>query len=61
MQEILPSLTSGNLQTVIYDLTNQTVSFAFGYVAPDNKKTNAYDRPYIKLDLKEIFTTKLGD
>jgi hypothetical protein len=55
VREILPSLTSGNLQTVIYDLTNQTVYFAYGLVTEDNKKINAYDRPYIRLDLKPLF------
>lgn len=52
---LLPSLTSGNLQTVIYDLTNQTVYFAYGMVTTDGKKLNAYDRPYIKLDMKSMF------
>lgn len=55
MRVILPSLTSGNLQTVIYDLTNQTVHFAYGMVNSDNKKLNAYDRPYIKLDMKSLW------
>jgi len=52
VQTILPSLTSGNLQTVIYDLTNQTVYFAYGTVTEAKKEINAYDRPYIRLDLK---------
>lgn len=58
---LLPSLTSGNLQTVIYDLTNQVVYIAFGYLSPDGKKTNAYDRPYNRLDLKQMFGTKLNE
>lgn len=55
---ILPGLTSGNLQTVIYDLTNQTVHFAYGTVTAANKTVNAYDRPYFKLNLRELFALK---
>lgn len=55
---LLPGLTSGNLQSVIYDLTNQTVHFAYGAVTAGNKTVNAYDRPYFKLSLPELFALK---
>jgi hypothetical protein len=42
--------------TAIYDLTKEEVFFAYGYVSEKGEKTNAYDRPYIKLDLKKMFS-----
>ena len=47
--------------TAIYDLTRQNVYFAYGYISPENKKINAYDRPHIKLNLKEVFGWKYTD
>ena len=46
---------------MVYDLTNQKVYIAYGYVSSDGKKTNAYDRPFNRLDLKAMFGTKLED
>jgi hypothetical protein len=58
IRNILPGLNSGNLQAVIYDLTYQKVYFAYGYVTDNNQRINAYMRPYIGLNLKEIFAHK---
>ena len=55
MKYILPGLNSGNLQAVVYDLTREWVYFAYGYADEKGKNMDAYKRPYIGLNLKEIF------
>ena len=60
VRSIVPGLQSGHLQVAVYDLTYEKVHFAYGYVAPDNKRTNAFLRPFITLDLKQIFAHKLA-
>jgi hypothetical protein len=53
---ILPGLNSGNLQAVIYDLSNEWVYIAYGHVDEQTKKkTDAYNRPFIGLNLKEMW------
>lgn len=53
---IVPQLTSGNLQVVVYDLTNLEIWFSYGYRTEDSStKIDAYDRPYLHLDMKKIF------
>lgn len=56
---IVPGLNSGNLQAVIYDLSNEWVYIAYGYVTEDKQKIDAYKRPYIGLNLKELFNVSL--
>jgi hypothetical protein len=56
---IVPGLNSGNLQVVVYDLTYKQVYFAFGHVNEDKSRTNAYMRPFILLDLQEVFAHKM--
>ena len=57
VRQIVPLLTSGNLQTVVYDLTNMEVYLAYGYRTDDSSlKINAFDRPYLHLDMKKIFS-----
>ena len=58
IRTILPGLNSGNLQSVIYDLTYQKVYFSYGYINDQNKKIDAYKRPYIGLDLVKLFAHK---
>ncbi len=58
ISHIVPGLNSGNLQVVVYDLSYEKVYFAYGYVTEDNKKIDAYMRPFIGLDLKKIFAHK---
>lgn len=53
---ILPGLNSGNLQAVVYDLSHDWVYFAYGYEDENKKKTNAYLRPWIGINLKEAFS-----
>ena len=43
----------------VYDLTYNQTYFAFGHVNPDGKKVDAYMRPFIKLDLNQVFSHKL--
>lgn len=54
----MPGLTSGNLQAVVYDLTDNQLYFAYGYVEESGAKTNAYDRPFIQLDLPSLFAVE---
>lgn len=58
VQLIVPGLNSGNLQVAVYDLTHNQVFFAFGHVDEKGKRVDAYLRPFIKLDLKELFAYK---
>lgn len=55
IRNIVPGLNSGNLQVVVYDLTYEKVYFAYGYVTDQDKKINAFLRPFIGLDLKAMF------
>jgi hypothetical protein len=59
VRSIVPGLNSGNLQVVVYDLTYKKVFFAFGHVNEDKSRTNAYMRPFIQLNLEEIFAYKM--
>jgi hypothetical protein len=55
VRTIVPGLNSGNLQVVVYDLTNEQVYFSYGYVTEHNEKIDAYKRPFISLNLTEVF------
>ena len=58
MKYIVPGLNSGNLQAIIYDLSQEWVYIAYGHENSDGKKVDAYKRPYIGLNLKKIFAEK---
>ena len=58
MQYILPGLNSGNLQAIIYDLTQEWVYIAYGTQNSKGQLVDAYKRPYIGLNLKKIFSEK---
>ena len=58
IKKIIPGLNSGNLQIAIYDLTKEKVYFSYGTITEDHKKINAYERPFIGLDLKKMFGHK---
>jgi len=52
----LPGLTSGNLQAVVYDLTAMEIYISYGYMTDDKSfELNAYERPFIYLDMKKVF------
>ena len=57
VRKIIPGLNSGNLQIAIYDLTYEKVYFSYGQVV-NGKRTDAYKRPFIALDLKAMFSHK---
>ncbi len=57
---IIGELTSGNLQIVLYDLTEMNFYVSYGY--QDTKyqfKKNAFERPFIKFNARELFNEKL--
>ena len=56
---IVPGLNSGNLQAVVYDLSNEWVYIAYGYIEENGKKIDAFNRPYIGLNLKNLFGISL--
>jgi len=58
IRKIVSGLNSGNLQIAIYDLTYEKVYFAYGIRDANGHAVNAYTRPYISLDLKQIFGHK---
>jgi len=55
IRHVLPSIDSGNLQAVVYDLTENTVYVAYGFVDAQNKKLDAFDRPFIRLNMTQVF------
>lgn len=55
IKDILPGTQTGNLQAVVYDLTSMRAYFAFGLITKENKKVDAFDRPFVELDLKVLF------
>jgi isopenicillin-N N-acyltransferase-like protein len=55
ISHILPSIDSGNLQAVIYDLTDNFVYVAYGFVKNNKTKVNAFDRPFVALNMTELF------
>ncbi len=58
IRKLVPGLNSGNLQIAVYDLTREKVYFAYGIRTEENHVVNAYQRPFIGLDLKKIFAYK---
>lgn len=55
---ILPGLNSGNLQAVVYDLSEEWVYFAYGHQNQSGQVVNAYLRPFIGLNLKQAFAER---
>ena len=56
---IIPGLNSGNLQALVYDLRNEWVYIAYEYITETVKKIDADKRPFIGLNLKELFSVPL--
>ena len=64
VRKIIPGLNSGNLQIAIYDLSYEKIYFAYGIRDEKGHAVNAYRRPFLSLDLKQVFGHKnegLGD
>jgi hypothetical protein len=55
LREILPTVRTGNLQVAIYDLTDMVVWTANARAEGESGPLNAYQRAYIKLDMKKLF------
>ena len=58
VRQIIPSLNSGNLQIAVYDLSNDKVYFSYGMKDEKGHNVDAYFRPFIMLNLKDMFAHK---
>ncbi len=60
VREILPTVRTGNLQVAVYDLTNQIVWTANAAAVEHGEPPplDAYDRPYIRLDMRRLFQVR---
>ena len=56
IREILPTVGTGNLQTAIYDLTNNIAWIANARANAESGPRNAYERSFVRLDMKQLFT-----
>jgi hypothetical protein len=56
VREILPTVGTGNLQVAVYDLTDMKVWTANAGADGEGGPLNAYQRPYVKLDMKALFS-----
>jgi hypothetical protein len=54
-RHIVPQLTSGDTQTVVYDLSSLEVLFAYNSKAT-GKQVKAFNRQFIHLNLRQLFT-----
>lgn len=54
-EKILAQLTSGNLQVVLYDLTEMKVLIAYGYQTKEGQKVNAFESHYVELNMTKLF------
>ena len=61
IRKIAPGLNSGNLQIAVYDLSYERIYFSYGTRDENNRPINAYERPYLSLDLKKAFSHRLND
>jgi hypothetical protein len=55
VREILPTVGTGSLQVAVYDLTDMTVWTANARGDGEQGPLNAYQRPFVKLDMKALF------
>ncbi|MBI1389087.1 MAG: hypothetical protein GC154_11630 [bacterium] len=56
IREILPTVRTGNLQVVIYDLTNMICYYANARANGEAGPLEAYNRPFIRLDMNKLFS-----
>jgi len=63
VREILPSVKTGNLQVVVYDLTDNVIwtANAAAYSGNEKPPLDAYDRAYVKLDMKALFSVRKSE
>ncbi len=55
IEDILPSVKTGNLQAVVYDLTDMRIWVANARAKGEAGPLNAYSRPFVEIDMKEVF------
>jgi len=58
IREILPTVRTGSLQVAIYDLTHMILYTANARAKDEKGPLNAYERQFIKLDMKKLFGEK---
>ncbi|NUN97704.1 MAG: hypothetical protein HUU16_16190, partial [Candidatus Omnitrophica bacterium] len=56
VREILPTVRTGNLQVAVYDLTDMVVWTANAGADGEAGPLNAYERSFVKLDMKRLFS-----
>ncbi len=61
IREILPTVGTGNLQVAIYDLTNQIAWIANARAQGEAGPLNAYERTFIRLEMKRLFGQTRAD
>ena len=55
IEDILPSVKTGNLQAVVYDLTAMRVWVANARAEGEKGPLEAYRRPFVEIDMKQVF------
>ena len=55
IEDILPSVGTGNLQAVVYDLTALRIWVANARAAGEQGPLNAYERSFVEIDMKQVF------
>jgi len=59
IEDILPSVGTGNLQAVVYDLTDLRIWVANARAAGEQGPLNAYERPFVEIDMRQVFRTAI--
>ncbi len=55
IEDILPSVGTGDLQAVVYDLTALRVWVANAKASDEQGPLNAYERPFVEIDMNRVF------
>ncbi len=55
IEDILPSVGTGNLQAVVYDLTAMRIWVANARASGEQGPLEAYHRPFVEIDMKQVF------
>lgn len=55
IEEILPTVRTGNLQVAVYDLTAMKIWTANARAEGETGPLNAYERTFVELDMKAVF------
>ncbi len=53
---MIGSVKTGNLQAVVYDLGNDMMYISNAAVDSSSPKANAFDRQFVRLDTKALFS-----